>query len=148
MVETLALILTFSPGEKEQPLSLFRFADDHPATPVKGFSVGRRAILLLLGEKAGMREVVANRLSTHECGGERAAVQTLHEVRGRPAVATTNWSRAWRDTANDLTLLKVEGRFATLPGAVSRGVKLGGTMASMGFPNIGSQGFAPTEGDG
>jgi hypothetical protein len=28
MVETLALILTFSPGEKEQPLPAFGFADD------------------------------------------------------------------------------------------------------------------------
>ena len=47
------------------------------------------------------------------------------------------------DAANDLALLKVEGRFATLPVAASRGVKLGGTVATVGFPNIGLQGFAP-----
>jgi TPR repeat protein len=47
------------------------------------------------------------------------------------------------DAANDLALLKVEGRFAVLPVAASRGVKLGGTVATVGFPNIGLQGFAP-----
>jgi len=47
------------------------------------------------------------------------------------------------DAANDLALLKAEGRFAALPVAASRGVKLGGTVATVGFPNIGLQGFAP-----
>ncbi len=47
------------------------------------------------------------------------------------------------DRANDLALLKVEGKFAALPIAASRTVKLGGTVATVGFPNIGLQGFAP-----
>ncbi len=47
------------------------------------------------------------------------------------------------DAANDLALLKAKGRFAALPVASSRGVKLGGTVATVGFPNIGLQGFAP-----
>ncbi|MEK7780452.1 MAG: tetratricopeptide repeat-containing serine protease family protein [Verrucomicrobiota bacterium] len=47
------------------------------------------------------------------------------------------------DAANDLALLKAEGRFAPLPLSPSRGVKLGGTVATVGFPNIGLQGFAP-----
>ena len=47
------------------------------------------------------------------------------------------------ETANDLMLLKAEGRFATVPMAASRGVKLGGTVAAVGFPNVGLQGFAP-----
>ena len=47
------------------------------------------------------------------------------------------------DAANDLALLKAEGRFAPLPLFPSRGVKLGGTVATVGFPNIGLQGFAP-----
>jgi S1-C subfamily serine protease len=47
------------------------------------------------------------------------------------------------DAANDLALLKAEGRFAALPVASSRGVKMGGTVATVGFPNIGLQGFAP-----
>ncbi len=50
------------------------------------------------------------------------------------------------DAANDLALLKAEGfpRGGTpLPVAPSRGVKLGGTVATVGFPNVGLQGFAP-----
>ncbi len=47
------------------------------------------------------------------------------------------------DAANDLALLKTQGKFSALPVAASRGVKLGGTVATVGFPNIGLQGFAP-----
>ncbi len=47
------------------------------------------------------------------------------------------------DTANDLVLLKAEGKFVPLPIATSRGVKLGGLVATVGFPNIGLQGFSP-----
>jgi S1-C subfamily serine protease len=47
------------------------------------------------------------------------------------------------DAANDLALLKAIGRFAPLPIAASRTVKLGGTVATVGFPDIGLQGFAP-----
>ena len=47
------------------------------------------------------------------------------------------------DAANDLALLKADGRFAALPIAASRTVKLGGTVATVGFPDIGLQGFAP-----
>ncbi|MFO1487293.1 MAG: tetratricopeptide repeat-containing serine protease family protein [Verrucomicrobiota bacterium] len=47
------------------------------------------------------------------------------------------------DAANDLALLKAEGKFSSMPIAPSRAVKLGGTVATVGFPNIGLQGFAP-----
>ena len=47
------------------------------------------------------------------------------------------------DAANDLALLKADGRFAPLPIASSRSVALGGTVATVGFPDIGLQGFAP-----
>jgi S1-C subfamily serine protease len=47
------------------------------------------------------------------------------------------------DVANDLALLKAEGKFAPLPVVSSRGVKMGGTVTTVGFPNIGLQGFAP-----
>jgi S1-C subfamily serine protease len=47
------------------------------------------------------------------------------------------------DAANDLALLKAEGKFAVLPVAASRAMKLGGTVTTVGFPNIGLQGFAP-----
>ncbi len=58
------------------------------------------------------------------------------------------------DMANDIALLKVdiptppvgyvlEHGFSSLPIAASRTVNLGGTVATVGFPNIGLQGFAP-----
>src|SRR5882724_10801713 len=47
------------------------------------------------------------------------------------------------DWANDLALLKAEGKFATLRVAASRSMKLGATVVTVGFPNIGLQGFAP-----
>ena len=47
------------------------------------------------------------------------------------------------DAANDLALLKAAGKFTPLPIATSRMVKLGATVATVGFPDIGSQGFAP-----
>ena len=47
------------------------------------------------------------------------------------------------DAANDLAILKAEGNFHALPVASSRGVKLGAMAATVGFPNIGLQGFAP-----
>jgi TPR repeat protein len=47
------------------------------------------------------------------------------------------------DTTNDLALLKADGKFSPVPIAASRAVKLGGTVATVGFPNIGLQGFAP-----
>ena len=49
------------------------------------------------------------------------------------------------DAANDLALLKADGRFAPLPIVASRTVNLGGTVATIGFPDIGLQGFAPRE---
>ncbi len=47
------------------------------------------------------------------------------------------------DKANDVALLKAEGRFTALPVITSRGVRLGATAATVGFPNTGLQGFAP-----
>jgi hypothetical protein len=53
-----ALNLTFSPGEKEQQLHVLGSADGVRQTQSCGFSRGRQTILLLLGEKAGLRESV------------------------------------------------------------------------------------------
>jgi len=47
------------------------------------------------------------------------------------------------DEANDFALLKAEGKFAALPVSASRAMKLGASVATVGFPNIGMQGFAP-----
>ncbi len=47
------------------------------------------------------------------------------------------------DAANDLALLKADGKFSSLPISSSRSAQLGGTVATVGFPDIGLQGFAP-----
>jgi S1-C subfamily serine protease len=47
------------------------------------------------------------------------------------------------DKVNDMALLKVAGQFAALPVGLSRGVKLGESVFTIGFPNIELQGFAP-----
>ncbi len=48
------------------------------------------------------------------------------------------------DAANDLALLKAEGQqFTPLPVATSRTVRLGSTVATIGFPDPVLQGFAP-----
>ena len=47
------------------------------------------------------------------------------------------------DAANDLTLLKAVGKFSPLPIAASRSAHLGGTVATIGFPDPPLQGFSP-----
>jgi TPR repeat protein len=47
------------------------------------------------------------------------------------------------DAANDLAVLKIEAASEPLPIAPSRGVKLGASVATVGFPNPGLQGFSP-----
>ncbi len=47
------------------------------------------------------------------------------------------------DAANDLALLKADGKFSPLPISSSRTGQLGGTVATVGIPDIGLQGFAP-----
>lgn len=47
------------------------------------------------------------------------------------------------DRANDLALLKAEGKFVPLAITSSRGVRLGSTAATVGFPNVGLQGYSP-----
>jgi S1-C subfamily serine protease len=47
------------------------------------------------------------------------------------------------DSANDLALLKAAGKFPALAVVSSRAVKMGSTVATVGFPNPTLQGFAP-----
>ncbi len=47
------------------------------------------------------------------------------------------------DAASDLALLKVNGTFDALPVVSSRTARLGATVATVGFPNTGLQGFEP-----
>ena len=41
------------------------------------------------------------------------------------------------DEANDLALLKADGKFSSLAVAASRSVRLRSTVSTVGFPNIG-----------
>jgi len=43
------------------------------------------------------------------------------------------------DAANDLALLKADGKFSPLPISSSRSAQLGGAVATVGFPDIGLQ---------
>ncbi|MEI7534377.1 MAG: tetratricopeptide repeat-containing serine protease family protein [Verrucomicrobiae bacterium] len=47
------------------------------------------------------------------------------------------------DAANDLALLKTDGKFSPLPIAASRSAHLGGTVVTIGFPDPSLQGFSP-----
>ena len=47
------------------------------------------------------------------------------------------------DAANDLALLKCDGNFQAAPVKSSSGMKLGQSVFTIGFPNIGFQGFSP-----
>jgi TPR repeat protein len=47
------------------------------------------------------------------------------------------------DKANDVALLKAVGKFSALPVRSSRGVKLGESVFTIGFPNVDLQGFSP-----
>ncbi len=56
----LALILTFSPWEKEQPLFSSSLGSARPANPAMGCLAGRPIIHPLLEERAGVRSSFAN----------------------------------------------------------------------------------------
>jgi S1-C subfamily serine protease len=47
------------------------------------------------------------------------------------------------DVANDLALLKADGKFSSLPILTSQSARLGMTVATIGFPDPTLQGFAP-----
>jgi serine protease Do len=73
-----------------------------------------------------------------------ALVPSVHEiVENHTGAGMIDATVVKVDAANDLALLKAVGRSAPLPIAASRTVKLGGTVATVGFPDIGLQGFAP-----
>jgi S1-C subfamily serine protease len=73
---------------------------------------------------------------------EHVVKQAIH-VRLLTAVGTIQAKIVTLDAANDLALLKAEGHFAPLPLVPSSSTRLGNTVATVGFPNIGLQGFAP-----
>jgi TPR repeat protein len=67
--------------------------------------------------------------------GERIVIQTQQGAYPARLVRA--------DAANDVALLKVIGTFRSLPIAASRGVQLGETVFTIGFPNVQLQGLSP-----
>lgn len=104
-----------SDGSAEAP------SEEHPAASATGFFITPEGYL------------VTNDHVTK--AGTKFKIVTAHGTKLAQLVKT--------DSANDLALLKVEGAHNCLPVAPSRGVKLGQSVATIGFPNIGLQGFSP-----
>ncbi len=70
-------------------------------------------------------------------------VKNATKVRVVTSVGTFDAKVVTVDAANDLALLKTEGKFSSLPIAASRTAHLGGTVATVGFPDPSLQGFSP-----
>ncbi len=70
-------------------------------------------------------------------------VKDATKVRIVTSAGTVDAKVIQMDAANDLALLKAEGHFTPLPVASSRKVQLGSTVATVGFPDPGLQGFSP-----
>jgi hypothetical protein len=66
-----------------------------------------------------------------------------HPSSAKGFIVLSSYSKFSVDAANDLALLKADGKFSSLPIAASCTVDLGSTAATIGFPDIGLQGFAP-----
>jgi TPR repeat protein len=96
-------------------------AGDNPKITGTGFLITRNGYL------------VTNYHVVKDCGKMR--VQTAAGLLDAALVRV--------DAASDLALLKVNGAFDALPVVSSRGARMGATVATVGFPNIGLQGFEP-----
>jgi len=70
-------------------------------------------------------------------------VKDATRVRLVTSAGTIDAKVVQQDAANDLALLKAEGKFAVLPVAASRAMKLGSTVVTIGFPDTTFQGFSP-----
>jgi TPR repeat protein len=70
-------------------------------------------------------------------------VEDANTIKVKTKLGTFRTRLVATDKANDVAMLKAEGTFPALPIAPSRGIKLGGSVFTIGFPNINLQGFAP-----
>lgn len=107
--------------ESNAPDAVSEFDDTHPKCTGTGFFITEDGFLITNQHVIGVSTKV--RLMTSS-GLISAAVVKV-------------------DLANDLALLKCEGKFSPLPVVSSRDVKLGNSVATVGFPNTELQGYAP-----
>jgi TPR repeat protein len=118
------LVREFRARKAPQPgaqVSAKEIVDSNPAASGTGFFVAADGFL------------ITNKHVVKEAGQIRLVTPT--------GLFTAKLVRA--DKANDLALLKTEGKFAPLAIAASATVHLGATVATIGFPNPGLQGFTP-----
>lgn len=81
-------------------------------------------------------------VTNHHVVRKAKKVMIRHEGKEYPATIV-KW-----DESNDLAILKVEGRFKSLPLASSADVKLGQGVFTVGYPNPPDQGVSPKMTDG
>jgi S1-C subfamily serine protease len=100
---------------------------------------------LLRGHKRGLRSIGTGFFITDDgyLISNYHVVKDATKVRLLTSAGLIDAKVVQVEAADDLALLKADGRFAPLPIAASRTMNLGGTVATVGFPNIGLQGFAP-----
>jgi TPR repeat protein len=96
-------------------------ADDNPKITGTGFLITRNGYLV----------------TNHH------VVKDTRKVRVQTAAGLLDAAVVRVDAASDLALLKVNGTFDALPVVSSRSARLGATVATVGFPNTGLQGFEP-----
>ena len=82
----LALALALSPGVREQQLCVSGFFEYREEIQSREFLWDGKTILLLLGEKAGMRESVTHYLNATESGGEHARITRKEIARYETAI--------------------------------------------------------------
>ncbi|HVU26832.1 MAG TPA: tetratricopeptide repeat-containing serine protease family protein [Verrucomicrobiae bacterium] len=70
-------------------------------------------------------------------------VKDATKVRLLTSVGTIDAKVVQTDSANDIALLKADGKFSSLPIAPSKSASLGDTVFTLGFPDPTLQGFAP-----
>jgi S1-C subfamily serine protease len=70
-------------------------------------------------------------------------VKAAAKVRLVTSAGTVDAKVVQVDAANDLALLKADGKFSPLPISPSRSAQMGGTVATIGFPDPSLQGFSP-----
>jgi S1-C subfamily serine protease len=70
-------------------------------------------------------------------------IKDTDKVRVQTAIGLLDAVVVRVDAASDLALLKVTGTFDALPVVSSRNARLGAMVATVGFPNVGLQGFEP-----
>lgn len=132
-------------------------------------TIGKRTVLGFALSRSAANEVAAAHSSVQDTAPKSGAsseeikgsgtgfaisddgyvVTNYHVVKdaSRVVISTAKSRHAARvvktDSADDLAVLKIEAQLSALPIAASRGVKLGDTVATIGFPNPDLQGFSP-----